>query len=134
MNKSYLVARVTKYIEIVAENARKRYIYNVKREQEKEEILINKLINIEVSRLVIESDASFLYFKEDNRLESKCSNLKLIRALEKLSDDEQKILELFILYKLKGKEVAEILNITSNNAYSKFERIKNKVKKIYMED
>lgn len=57
------------------------------------------------------------------------NRIDIEKAMEKLSDEEQSIVELKFVYGLSSKEVADIHGMTPANARKKLERIKAKMKK-----
>ncbi len=133
-----LLCELTAFVEEVIKNARKRYIYNKKREMEKEEIVVNIYINDRVSEICVE-DSDALFFDLDkeinvNNLECIFSEQKYYNAMKKMSNDDKRILYLFEYEEKSGEEVSKLLNISIDNAYKKRERARNRFKKFIMGD
>ena len=120
----------TKYVQLAIEGGKKNYIAKKYRSQM---LSLDELLEKDDSLLAAEDPEFELVLDHMESLEQVICNDALLVAILRLSDRERRIMNLRLLHKMKHREIADLLGITSNTVEQSYARSIKKLRE-YMKE
>jgi len=121
----------TRYVQLTLEGTRKNYIS--KRIRDKA-ISLDILVDNEDPSLAVESDELELVLDNMESLEQIICNDALLVAILRLSDRERRIMNLYLVHKMKHREIADLLGLSTNTVIQGYSRLLKKLREYLKED
>lgn len=124
-------ASFTNYVKKAIEGGRKRYIAKKYRSKM---VSLEELLSRDDPALAVEDPELELVLDNMESLEQVICNDALLVAILRLSDRERRIMNLRLVHKMKHREIADLLGVTTNTVELCYARSIKKLREYLKED